>query len=225
MRVEPVPVPGPALDMVVYSRLRDLIIAGDLRPGQLFSMNELATRLHVSRTPVALAAARLSERGMVRVEPRRGIRVLETSAHDLAQIYELRLSLEPPATRRAALLMRPTDWRRLENVLIGLRRASEEWTNTREVLRQDAAFHQVIMEASGNRRMADFVHSLRDLQMIRGASTIGQTRSAADVVADHERIYSHIVAGDADAAESEMLRHIELTRGLLIKQETADDET
>lgn len=223
-RIDPVPAAGPPLDEVVYLRLRDLIVAGDLGPGELFSMNELATQLHVSRTPVALAAARLTEQGMTRIEPRRGIRVLETSVHDLAQIYELRLLLEPYATGRAATLMRRPDHRRLRSALDRLRAAGGDQAGTREFLRRDAAFHDVILQASGNARLAGFVATLRDLQMIRGASTLRRTRPAQQVVADHERIFQLVVTGDADAARAEMTRHIEVTRRLLITQENEPGE-
>lgn len=222
MQIEPLPPPSPSLDREIYRRLRDLIVSGDLVPGALYSMNELASQLHVSRTPVAQAVARLAEQGMVRVEHRRGLRVLETSPHDLAEIYELRLLIEPRATYRATGLMRKPDHRRLEEALVALRAASRSTANHREYLRRDADFHRVIMQASGNRRLADFVQSLRDLQLIRDASTVDRTRPPADVVADHERIHAAIVVGDAAAAAHEMHRHILLTGRLLIEQETGD---
>jgi len=182
MQIEPLPPPSPSLEREVYRRLRDLIVSGDLVPGSLYSMNELATALHVSRTPVAQAVGRLVDQGMVRVEHRRGLRVLETSTHDLAEIYELRLLLEPRATYRATGLMRKSDHRRLREALVALGRAAEVAGNPREYLHRDSDFHHVIMQASGNRRLADFVGSLRDLQLIRDACT----RGVAAVVVTHD---------------------------------------
>ncbi|MGH2871006.1 MAG: GntR family transcriptional regulator, partial [Solirubrobacteraceae bacterium] len=211
MQIDPLPPPSPSLEREVYRRLRDLIVSGDLAPGALYSMNELASQLRVSRTPVAQAVARLVDQGMVRVEHRRGLRVLETSSHDLAEIYELRLLLEPRATYRATGLMRRGDHRRLREALAALGRAAAVPANHRDYLRRDADFHRVILHAAGNRRLADFVQSLRDLQLIRDASTVDRTRPLVDVVADHERICDAIVAGDAAAAAAEMHRHILLT--------------
>jgi DNA-binding GntR family transcriptional regulator len=222
MRIEPLPPPSPSLESEVHRRLRDLIVAGELAPGALYSMNELATQLGVSRTPVAQAVARLVDEGMVRVEHRRGLRVLETSGHDLVEIYQIRLLLEPPATYRATGLMRPGDLGRLERALRALRDAADGSANVREYLRQDAAFHDVILRASGNRRLAAYVATLRDLQMIRDLSTVDRTRPAADVVADHERVYERIRAGDADGAEREMRDHLAVTHQMLVAQETGD---
>lgn len=222
MRIEPLPPPSPSLESEVHRRLRDLIVAGELAPGGLYSMNELAAQLGVSRTPVAQAVARLVDEGMVRVEHRRGLRVLETSGHDLVEIYQIRLLLEPRATSRATSLMRRADHRRLERALRELHEVAEGPANLREYLRRDARFHHVILEAAGNRRLTEYVDTLRDLQMIRDLSTVYRTRPAADVVADHERIYERIRAGDPAGAQRQMHVHLATTYELLVVQETGE---
>jgi DNA-binding GntR family transcriptional regulator len=222
VRIEPLPPPSPSLESEVHRRLRDLIVAGELVPGALYSMNELATQLGVSRTPVAQAIARLVDEGMVRVEHRRGLRVLETSGHDLNEIYQIRLLLEPPATHRATGLMRARDHGRLKRALRALCDVADESANVREYLRRDAAFHDVILQASGNQRLAAYVATLRDLQMIRDLSTVDRTRPAADVVADHQRIYERIRSGDGDGAQREMHDHLAITYQRLVAQETGE---
>ncbi|MGH2876150.1 MAG: FCD domain-containing protein, partial [Solirubrobacteraceae bacterium] len=81
------------------------------------------------------------------------------------------------------------------------------------------------LRASGNRRLADYVDTLRDLQMVRDLSTVDRTRPLADVIADHEQIYERISAGDADGAAREMYRHIAVTYRLLLAQETGEAES
>jgi DNA-binding GntR family transcriptional regulator len=221
VKIEPLPPPSPSLEREVYRRLRDLIVSGDLLPGELYSMNELAAQLHVSRTPVAQAVARLVDQGMVLVEHRRGLRVLETSTHDLAEIYEMRLLLEPRATYRATGLMRKAERRRLSAAVTALGEVDVSGS-AREYLRRDAEFHRVILRASGNRRLADHVQSLRDLQMIRSISTVERTQPLADVVAEHQHIHDLIVAGDAAGAAEAMHRHIAVTYERLLEQETRE---
>ena len=159
---------------------------------------------------------------MVRVEHRRGLRVLETSRHDLAEIYQIRLLLEPPAVHRATSLMRRADHYRIERALRALADVADGPVNLREYLRRDARFHHLILQASGNRRLVDYVDTLRDLQMIRDLSTVDRTRPLADVVADHERIYERISRGDPDGAQREMYSHIATTYELLLAQETGE---
>jgi DNA-binding GntR family transcriptional regulator len=225
VKIEPLPPPAPSLESEVHRRLRDLIVSGELVPGSLYSMNELAAQLNVSRTPVAQAVARLVDQGMVRVEHRRGMRVLETSSHDLAEIYQIRLLLEPRAAHRATGLMRRTEHRQLKHALMILGEVANVAANPREYVRRDADFHRVILQSSGNRRLADYVQTLRDLQMIRDLSTVDRSRALAEVVGDHQRIYERIVTGNAAGAAQEMHRHIAVTYELLIAQETGADGT
>jgi DNA-binding GntR family transcriptional regulator len=101
----------------VYESIRDAIILGELAPGSLHSVYELAKILEVSRTPVREALVRLADQGMVRIERNRGARILQTSAHDLEEIYSIRLMLEVPATFRATQLITAGEVRRLRQAL------------------------------------------------------------------------------------------------------------
>jgi DNA-binding GntR family transcriptional regulator len=65
--------------------------------------------------------------------------------------------------------------------------------NTWKHLELDAKFDRIIMRASGGRKLADFVDTLRDLQMMRGASTAARTRTLADSCDDHQRIFDRVV--------------------------------
>ena len=73
----------------------------------MHSVGSLAEMLGVSRTPVREALIELASRGMVRFERNRGVRVVETSVHDLDEIFEMRRLLEPPAARKAVEQMTP----------------------------------------------------------------------------------------------------------------------
>lgn len=213
----------PSLNDRVYESIRDAIMLGELTPDSLHSVYEVAARLQVSRTPVREAFIRLADQGMLRIERNKGARILQTSAHDLEEIYAIRLMLEPPATFRATELADAAFVRRLKQSLDRLRKVGDT-KGARERLENDAGFHRVILQASGNRRLSDYVDSLRDLQMIRGASTEGRTRELDEIYRDHEAIYDHVVAGDARAAALAMREHIATTSRLLLSQEAGETD-
>lgn len=81
--------------------IRAAVVDGRLAGGERYSVGSLAEQFGVSRTPVREALLLLEREGLVRFEPNRGVRILETTAHDLQEIFALRLLLEVPATRRA----------------------------------------------------------------------------------------------------------------------------
>ena len=77
------------------------IADGRLEPGGRYSVAQLAEQLGISRTPVREALLVLEREGRVRFERNRGVRILETTAADVAEVFELRLLLEVPAAAKA----------------------------------------------------------------------------------------------------------------------------
>jgi DNA-binding GntR family transcriptional regulator len=202
----------------VGDTLRAAILSGELVAGQLYSVQDLAEVLGVSRTPVREALIRLASKGMVRFERNRGVRILQTTSEDLEEVFELRLLLEVPATRLAVARMQDADLVELRTCLEGMKKAAEAG-DERALMDHDRRFHAAILEVAGNHRLAVFVDSLRDLVLTRGVSTAGTSRTLHDIADEHAPILEKFEARDADGAASAMRRHVLHTAQLLIKQE------
>jgi DNA-binding GntR family transcriptional regulator len=206
----------------VLASLRAAVISGELAPGSLHSVQNLATQLGVSRTPVREALIKLAQQGMVRFERNRGVRILLTSLHDLEEVFALRLLLEPPAVRRATTRLDGNQKRELRRMFAHMEKAAkadDEFT----MFEHDRRFHRVLLEASGNARLAAFVDGLRDMVLRRGVSTARESRSLDDIVAEHRAILDLIEAGDAEGAAKAMREHVRHTAELLIAQEAGAD--
>lgn len=203
----------------VLATLHNSIISGELAPGQLYSVGKLSEVLAVSRTPVREACITLAEQGMLKFERNRGVRILQTTVHDLEEIFSIRLLLEVPAVYRAVLHKSAVLPPRLKKELVAMERAA---LNDDEALfmKSDRRFHLVLLEASGNLRLASYVDSLRDMVSLRGASTVRRSRSLPDIIAEHVPILEWVERGDAHRAADEMRRHILHTSSLLIGQES-----
>jgi DNA-binding GntR family transcriptional regulator len=204
--------------------VRASIIGGGLVSGGLYSVAELAETLEVSRTPVREALIELATRGMVRFERNRGVRILGTSIDDLQEIFDIRLMLEVPAARRAVARMRPSDIKSLRGRLQSMERAAGAGDVDRLWV-HDRQFHRALMVASGNRRLAEYVDTLRDMVLVRGVTTAGRARSLEEIVAEHRAIFERVEAGDPDGTAAVMRAHIEETARLLIAQEQGQVET
>lgn len=206
----------------VLDALRAAVITGELQPGSLHSVGSLAGQLGVSRTPVREALIKLAQQGMVRFERNRGVRILQTSLHDLEEVFALRLLLEVPATRRAVGQLDAAGRRELGRHYQAMERAAKADDEFR-LMEHDRRFHRVVLEASGNQRLADFVDGLRDMVLRRGVSTARASRSLEDIVAEHGKILGPIEAGDADGAAEAMRAHLQHTAELLISQEAGTE--
>lgn len=207
----------------VLGALRTAVISGELAPGSLHSVQQLATQLGVSRTPVREALIKLAQQGMVRFERNRGVRVLQTSLHDLEEVFALRLLLEVPATRRACAILDSAGRRDLRKVFTAMERAADA-DDEFALWEHDRSFHRTLLEASGNRRLAQYVDGLRDTVLRRGVSTARSSRSLHDIVSEHLEILVRIEDVDADGAAAAMHDHVRHTAELLIAQESGEPE-
>lgn len=204
--------------------IRAAIVDGRLRAGELYSVARLAERLQVSRTPVREALLLLERQGMVRFERNRGARVLESSAHDLDEVFALRLLLEVPAARRAAELLGETELEQLTQILAAMREHVGD-ADERAFMAHDRRFHELLLAAAGNRRLVGVVGSLRDFVRFRGASTVGRGRDLQAIYDEHVRILDALRAGDPEAVGTAMRDHLVHTRELLLAADPAGDPT
>ena len=80
-------------------KLRGLISAQLLLPGEKIRQVEIAQQLGVSRSPLREALRTLESEGVVSYETNRGYVVTKLAMHDLAQIYRLRALIEDELLR------------------------------------------------------------------------------------------------------------------------------
>src|ERR1700738_2048711 len=76
------------------SRLRAMILEGELLPGSRIAERELCDRFGISRTPLREALKVLAAEGLVELLPHRGARVSRLSDHELRDAFEIVSALE-----------------------------------------------------------------------------------------------------------------------------------
>ncbi len=89
--------------------LRDLIIKGDLKPGDAIVETELASKLGVSRAPLREALQTLNTEGLVEIIPYYKTIVRHLKQRDITELYSLRSTLETFATRLIIEHNNPSD--------------------------------------------------------------------------------------------------------------------
>ncbi len=129
-----------------FETLHAAIISGALRPGARLPIEELAEHLEMSPMPIREAVRRLDAVGLVDNVPHRGARVRELSITDLTEVYEVRLSLETLAIRRAAARFTDDRAAHARECLANLENASEDATAATSAVH--AAFHFALYEAA-----------------------------------------------------------------------------
>jgi DNA-binding GntR family transcriptional regulator len=87
-----------------YQVVRDRILSGKIRLGQVISRRKLAAELRMSFLPVSEALLRLEVEGLLESRPRAGTRVRIPSAEDVQGHYVVREALEVQAALRFSTL-------------------------------------------------------------------------------------------------------------------------
>lgn len=213
----------------VLDALGTRIAAGELPPGSVCTLADLEAEYGVSRTVIREAVRVLEAMGMLESRRRIGLTVrpaaewsaLDTRliewqlaspqrAHHIVVINELRSAVEPIAARLAAV--RGTDVQRAEIVRLASRLEELGLAGegaTQAYLSADIAFHDLILDMSGNLMLA--ANKMAIAAVIAGRSDHGLTPAKPhdESLHNHVQTASAIARGDAEAAEHHTRRYVD----------------
>jgi DNA-binding GntR family transcriptional regulator len=208
-----------SLAQKAYEHLQEGVLSGRLPSGTVISEAGLAKELGISRTPVGEAIRQLVREGLVEQVPRYGTIVRSIDRRELIDLYEMREALESYAAAKAAEHITPDVLNRLEQFCDVMERIGQELRHAgageldepslRRFLAADMAFHMLIIEASGNRRMIEVVKNMRTVSRIfrmrRAPHQFAVVHRAHDF---HRRILAALRDRDAEGARKAMSEHI-----------------
>lgn len=192
----------------VTAELRDLILGGELEPGQRLIETELADRFGTSRGPVRDALMGLEQSGLVTSVARRGTFVVDLTADDIVELYSLRSVLEVLAVERAAERVTAADIDRLQSILGRLTIALDAGDG-RRTGEADMSFHRAIVHLADHGRLAESWNRLSDqvvLLMCRLSSVKPDLQERAG---GHGAIFEALEAGDGATAAELTRDHLE----------------
>lgn len=193
---------------VVFDALREAIISGHLKPGERMMEVQLAEEMGVSRTPVREAIRKLELEGFVVMIPRKGAYVAGISLKDIADVFEIRASLESLAAGLAAERITEEELEKLERALVAVSNSAED-TTLAALVEGDTGFHDIIYQASRNTRLVQIINNLQEqLQRFRTAS-LGMPGRMKIAIEEHKKIVEAIAERNILLAQSLALEHIE----------------
>ena len=185
--------------------LRELILDGELAPGDRLREADFAERLGIARHSFRAATQLLISEGMLRREPHRGVAVTVLTATDIIDTFRLRAALETEAVRLLIAAKRVPE---------GARQAVEELSAVpdnapwRDVVEPDMRFHRAIIDAADSARISrayDGVQAEIQLCMVQLRP---HYERPSDVAAEHTDLLAAIVDGDAARADQLFRDHL-----------------
>lgn len=207
---------APSLAEQVVEAVQGGIRSGRLVPGELYSVYQLANDLGTSRSPVREALLRLAETGIVTFERNRGFRIQAPGPREIAEVFSVRLALEAPAARLAAVKVTPNDLARIEGIFQRLEAAAESGDEL-EFMHLDQLLHETVFDIAGNEYAKKIIDNIRSATRLVGASTTND-RTLIEICREHVPIINALRAHDADEAERAMTEHVHRTGRLLLRK-------
>ena len=189
--------------------------------GQRLGEQALADLFGCSRTLVREALARLSARGMVEVNARRGWFVVQPSLDEAREAFEARLALETGLLHGLAGPLAKPAIRKLKDHIAREQAAIRaEDAGERSWLLGD--FHVCLAECAGNGLLADILKDLTARTTLI-ATLYQSTHAASESCAEHAQIVAALAAGDQARAIALLRAHIGTVAHHLGQDSATDD--
>lgn len=194
--------PRASLAEQAYTELERRLVTLELHPGQFLQEKNLTETLGLGRTPVREAVQRLTETGLLKIYPRKGILVQPVQAESLGQVLETRRVLERLLVVKAAERADEPQRARLEKLAGALDSASDAAS--------DAAHLQAVT-------FFELDHQL-DRLLAGACRNVFLVRSLAPLHAHCRRLW-FLFRADVDMGDAARL-HAHLARSVSVEDKT-----
>jgi DNA-binding GntR family transcriptional regulator len=207
MRPLPRPVP---LRQSVYDALIDLIVGGDLPPGQHMVETDLARQLGVSRQPIREALHRMEAEGWVDLRPSQGAFVHVPTDAEVDNLLDVRALLEAETARLAAsVAASPAQVARLREICREGKAAAEAG-DFGEAVTVNSHFHAEVAAIGRNTVLAELADIVG--RRVQWYYRLVAPERGHGSWTEHGELIDAIEAHDAERAESVARKHTERTR-------------
>lgn len=201
----------------VYEAIFGQLMSLKIPSGARITVDSLARELNVSQTPIREALGRLEGEGLVLRTHLVGYRSTpQIPRARFNELYELRLLLEPEAAAKTAASMDENRLSTLQHLTGGMTGTSAQDAHIRysDFARQDAEFHDRVLEFAGNGLIRDTLRMQHaHFHIFRLTYHWRVTAAALD---EHEAIMAAFRAQSPEAAQQAMRAHIVNSRDRLL---------
>jgi len=201
------------LSSEVYRRLKEMILANELKPGEKLIQEQIAAMFGISRMPLHQAFQMLENEMLVEKIPRRGFFVTVVDTRRLIDAFEVREALEGLAARLATRTISPEEIKYLRSLFLPF--VGKEEIDIEAYSKADQLFHDTIIKICGNQILGrlELISNIT-LQTYRG----GLVRQPSETLPEHLAVIDAMEKGEAKLAERLIKKHSRKTCKLLRKR-------
>lgn len=187
--------------------LRENLINGGIKAGEIYSVTAMAEHLGTSTGPVREAMLTLVEQNLMEAVPNRGFRVVSLAEQDLEEIRAVRLMLEVPA------MVQLTEQGIGEHEVTARRHAeachaAAATGDVTEFLAADHKFHMFLLGLLNNSRLSKFVEQLREQSRMYALQFLSEPSRMEEAAREHAELLDALASGDPKRAASLMTHQL-----------------
>jgi GntR family transcriptional regulator of vanillate catabolism len=201
-------------------RIREMILRGELIPGQRVQEAAIAEKLGLSRTPVRQALPALAEEGLLTTAGRRGYAVRTFTSDDIHTAIDIKATLEGMAAR--LLTERGVSTALLRALKASLEEGDDLFAKRQYVKgdeakygRMNERFHNTIIEAADNSIISGIVQRLHHIPFVTPAVVVFNRKLHTEMFdilhyahRQHHAITNAIENGQGARAEALFKEHV-----------------
>lgn len=206
-----------SLGKLVEEQLENMILAGDIAPGERINESMLSSQLNISRAPIREACRQLAQYGMVKNVVGKGTYVCLVEKSEAVELYEIRGMLDSLAAEKAAKNGNLQAIARIQS-LVNQMRELVKTEQLAEYFLVNLQFHQAILSAAESETLSNMYNVVfKKLSLFRQKNLSKQDRIKISL-SQHEEIFNAIKSGDSQLAGRLSREHVEEAKQVLIEQ-------
>ena len=195
------------LQTQAYDYLINLIKNGDLRPNTIYSLNQMAKEMGISRTPLRDAVLRLEQEHYVDILPSKGFTLHKMTREDIIETYQLRSAIELYCFKQLSHGIHTERgqeyFKKLSTKVASQKEIAATTRCTEDFGRKDYEFHRSVVQYVGNESMLDIYRRFMYRIFWLNVTSFSQEGRMDDTMAEHEQILT------SDIAQAIQYRNVE----------------
>ncbi|MFT5872349.1 MAG: DNA-binding GntR family transcriptional regulator [Clostridium sp.] len=191
----------------VYERLKEDIITGKIKQGEVLNERKLSDDLGISRTPIREALQVLEAEGWVVVEPWKGVHVKKFTIKDVEDVLNVRRALEVLTVESTIHNLNDYDIKKLQSMLEEQDKLREKYDADLFIC-IDRKFHGLISELANNSVLTTMLNIISDKVRCLGIKALHTHERYIETLKEHTDILESIKNRDIDGAKQAMEYHM-----------------
>lgn len=206
------------LQTQAYDYLLTLIKDGELKPDTIYSLNQMAKQLGVSRTPLRDAVLRLEQERYIDMLPSKGFVLHKMTREDIIETYQMRNAIEIYCFKELSKgfhTQRGQEYyTKLSKKVESQREIAATTRCSEEFGRKDYEFHRSVVQYVGNESMLEIYRRFMYRIFWLNATSFSQEGRMDDTMKEHIRILELVEKHEMVELEELMEHHLTIAQNI-----------